>query len=170
MTKERAAAKEQIPSRKPLGWQMVGLIALRIIVLVGVIVMFLVTNGAGLHVEPVVPIETLTFDQAVLHPGTIEFTIRNTSPQPITISAININDAFWPFTATPGATIPRLSQATVKLAYHWVQGESYDVDFFTANSIRVSTNIPAAADTATPTGHTPVSDLLSGFCVGVSPL
>ena len=80
MTTETAVTKEPVQSHKSLGWKMVGLIALPVIVLVAVIVIFLVTNGAGLHVDPVVPIETLTFDQTVLHPDTIEFTIRNTSP------------------------------------------------------------------------------------------
>ncbi len=170
MTTETSVAKGPVQPRKPLGWKMVGLIALPIIVLVAVIVVFLVTNGAGLHVEPVVPLETITFDQTVLHPDTIEFTIRNTSPQPITISAININDAIWPFTATPGATIARLGQATFKLDYHWVRGESYDVDFFTTNSIRFNTTIAAAAPTATPTGNTLLSYLLIGLYVGVIPV
>src|SRR5258708_11681366 len=170
MTTETSVAKGPVQPRKPLGWKMVGQIALPMIVVVAVIVVFLVTNGAGLHVEPVVPLETITFDQTVLHPDTIEFTIRNTSPQPITISAININDAIWPFTATPGATIARLGQATFKLDYHWVRGESYDVDFFTTNSIRFNTTIAAAAPTATPTGNTLLSYLLIGLYVGVIPV
>jgi len=170
MSSETVVTRAPVPQRKQLDWKIFGLIALPIIVLVAVIVVFLVTNGAGLHVQPAAPVETATFDQIVLHTGSIEFTIRNTSPQPITISAININDAIWPFTATPSPTIPRLSQATFKLDYHWVRGESYNVDFFTSNSIRLSTNIPVAAETATPTGKTLVSYLLIGLYVGVIPV
>lgn len=170
MTSETEATRQPVPSRKPLGWKMAGLVALPFIFLIAVIIVFLATNGAGLHVEPVVPVEGLTFDQTVLHPGTIEFTIRNTSPQPITIAAVNINDAIWPFTVTPGATIPRLGQAAVKLDYHWVLGESYTIDLFTANSIRFNTAITAAAPTAAPTGNTLASYLLIGLYVGVIPV
>src|SRR5690242_4263897 len=95
------------PSQPPVGWKMVGLIALPVILLVAVIAIFLATNGAGLHVDPAAPIETVTFDQTILRPKLIELTIRNTSPQPITISAVNINDAIWPFTVSPSTTIPR---------------------------------------------------------------
>src|SRR5690349_13847713 len=116
-------SSETVPVNKPLDWKMVGLIGLPVIALIAVIALFLATNGAGLHVESAAPVEALTFDQTVLHTNTIEFTIRNTSQQPITIAAININSAFWPFSATPSATVPRLGQATIKLDYHWVQGE-----------------------------------------------
>jgi zinc transporter ZupT len=149
---------------------MASLIALPIVFLMAVITAFLATNGAGLHVQPVAPVESITFDQTVLRLNTIEFTVRNTSPQPVTISAININDAIWPFTATPDATIPRLGQATFTLNYHWVSGEAYNVDFFTANSIRFNTTIAAAAQTAAPTGNTLFSYLLIGLYVGVIPV
>jgi zinc transporter ZupT len=156
--------------RKWTGWKTAGLVALPILVLAAVIALFLDTNGAGLHVKPAAPIESVTFERTVLHPGFIELTIRNTSPQPITIAAININDAIWPFTATPSATIPRLSEATFTLDYRWVQGESYEITFYSTNSISFGTEIPVAAETASPTGKTLVSYLLIGLYVGVIPV
>ena len=170
MSSETVTTPTPKPAPKPLGWKMVALIALPVIVLIAVIALFLVTNGAGLHVQPAAPVETIDFDQTVLHPGTFEFTITNTSPQPITIAAININDAIWPFTATPSATLPRLGQATFTLDYRWVEGESYDVTFFTDDSISFDTSIPVAAATATPTGGTLLSYILIGLYVGVIPV
>ncbi len=170
MSTETVVTQDAVPPRRPLGLRMMGLVALPVIVLVAVITIFLATNGAGLHIEPAAPIESATFEQTVLHPGTIEFTIRNTSQQPITIAAININDAIWPFEVSPSATIPRLAEATFKLAYHWVQGETYDVTFFSANSIAFGTTIPVAAETATPGGNTLLSYLLIGLYVGVIPV
>ncbi|HVO71197.1 MAG TPA: ZIP family metal transporter [Aggregatilineaceae bacterium] len=170
MSTDTTVTNEPASPSKPLGWKMIGLIGLPVIALVGVIVVFLVTDGAGLHVEPAAPIETVSFEQTILHPGMIEFTIRNTSPQPITIAAININDAIWPFTATPGATIPRLGQATFKLEYHWVRGEAYQATFFSTNSIAFNTSIPVAAETVMPTSRTLLSYLLIGLYVGVIPV
>lgn len=157
-------------ARKSLDVKTMGLIALPLLLLLGVIALFLATNGAGLHVEPAAPIESLTFEKTVLHPDQIEFHIRNTSPQPITISAVNINDAIWPFTAAPGATLPRFGQATIRLAYPWVRGEAYEVTLFSSDSIPFNTSIPVAASTATPNARTLLSFTLIGLYVGVIPV
>ncbi len=158
------------PSSQPLGLKMIGLIALPVIILIAVIAIFISTNGAGLHVDSAAPIEAVTFDQTVLRPNTIAFTLTNTSQKPVTISAININDAIWPFSASPSSTIPRLSQATFTLNYHWVDGESYEVSFFSANSIAFNTSIPVAAETAMPSSNTLLSYVLIGLYVGVIPV
>lgn len=161
---------EPTPAKNPLSLRMIALIALPVIALVGVIALFLATNGAGLHVESAAPVEALNFERTVLHPGSIELTVRNTSPKDITIAAVNINDAIWPFHASPSPTIPRMSQATVRLDYPWVEGEAYAIDFFTANSIPFSTSIDVATETASPGGGTLLSYLLIGLYVGVIPV
>ena len=66
-------------THKALNAKTIALIVLPLLLLVGVIVLFLATNGAGLHIEPVVPVETITFNQTVLRTNSIEFHIRNTS-------------------------------------------------------------------------------------------
>jgi zinc transporter, ZIP family len=157
-------------TRKPLDAKTLSLIALPLLLLFGVIALFLATNGAGLHVEPAAPVENITFDKTILHPNQIEFHIRNTSPQPITISAINVNDAIWPFTAEPGATLPRLGQATIRLEYPWVRGEAYEVTLFSSNSIPFNISIPVAASTALPDARTLLSFTLIGLYVGVIPV
>ena len=83
---------------------------LPIALLVGVILLFIRTNGAGLKVEPAAPIEALQFDRTVLTPDQIELQVTNTSPQEMTISQIIINDSFWMFKVTPNTTIPRLGE------------------------------------------------------------
>ena len=110
MSTDSKPAPTRIPG-KALDLKTIGMIVLPIVLLVGVIAIFLVSNGAGLHVQPVVPQESLTFDQTILHPDDFELHIRNTSPQDITIAAVNVNDAIMPFEAAPSATIPHLGQA-----------------------------------------------------------
>jgi zinc transporter, ZIP family len=156
--------------RKRIGWKTIGLALLPLIVLAIVILTFVMTNGAGLQVQSAAPIESATFEKTVLRHGLIELTIRNTSPQPIVVTAININDAIWPFEARPAATIPRLGEATFRLNYHWVQGEAYAIDLFSANSIRFSTVIEAATETVPPAAKTLLSYLLIGLYVGVIPV
>ena len=147
---EAAAAKP----RKTLSAKTIGLMLVPLILLAGVIALFLATNGAGLQVQPAAPVESLTFDKTILRPGEIELNIRNTSPQPITISAININDGIWPFTAAPSANLGRFGQAKIVVNYAWVRGESYAITLFTSSSIAFSTSIPVAAATAAPNAST----------------
>ncbi|HLE28237.1 MAG TPA: hypothetical protein VI793_08975 [Anaerolineales bacterium] len=157
-------------SRRSLDVRTIGLIVLPLVLLAGVIALFLATNGAGLHVEPAAPIESVTFDRTILRPGEIEFHIRNTSPQAITLAAVNINAAIWPFTAQPSATLPRFGRAVVNLSYPWVEGEAYALTFFTSNAIAFDAEIPVATATAAPAGNTLLSFTLIGLYVGVIPV
>jgi zinc transporter ZupT len=141
-----------------------------IILLLGVIALFLYTNGAGLNVEPAAPIETLQFEQTILKPGVIELHVRNTSPQPITLAQVIINDAVWQFTALPGKEVPRLGQAIVTLKYPWVQASAYTIVIFSSNSIAFHTEIPVASLTATVANETLISFTLIGLYVGVIPV
>ena len=157
-------------TRNALDLRTIGLLALPVILLAGIIALFLVTDGAGLRVEPVVPIEAVTFERTILHPGVIEFHIRNNSPQEITIAAVNINDAIWSFDTMPSPAIPRLGHATITVKYDWVKGEAYEVTLFSSNSIPFRTSIEAAAETALPTGKSLLSFTLIGLYVGVIPV
>ncbi len=141
-----------------------------VILLAGVIALFVATNGAGLKVTPAAPIEVLAFERTVLRPDEFEFQVRNNSPQEITISAVNINDAIWRFSAEPGKTIPRLGQATIRVHYPWVRGQAYAVTLFSSNSVAFAANIPVAAETATATSATLLSFTLIGLYVGVIPV
>jgi zinc transporter ZupT len=169
MSTDSKTATTRTPA-KAFDLKTIGMIVLPIVLLIGVIAIFLVSNGAGLHVQPVVPQESLTFDQVVLRPDEFELHVRNTSPQDITISAININDAIMPFEAEPSATIPHLGQATLQVPYMWVRGEAYEITLFTSNSIAFNTSIAAAAETAQASTNTLLSFTLIGLYVGVIPV
>jgi zinc transporter, ZIP family len=141
-----------------------------IVVLVAVIALFVSTRGAGLNVEPAVPIETVQFGRTILRPGEIELNLRNTSAEPITISQVNINDAIWPYTISPGRIIPRLDKAVLTLNYVWVQGEAYEITLFTGNSIPFTVSIPVATLTPQASAATLWKFTLIGIYVGIIPV
>ena len=114
--------------------------------------------------------EALTFERSVLKPGSIELIVRNASPQDVTLAQAIVNDAVWPMSVTPDATIPRLSRATVHLAYPWVYGEAYGITLFTANAIPFDTEIPVAFTTPYPDQGTFLSFTLIGVYVGIIPV
>lgn len=146
------------------------LIVVPVLLLAFVIALFMATNGAGVNVAPAVPVEAVAFERTVLRPGQIELHLRNTSPQPLTVAQININDAFWPFSISPAATLPRLGRAVVVVDYPWIHGEPYSIDLLTSSAIRLPTAIPAAAETATASRSTLLSFTLIGLYVGIIPV
>lgn len=141
-----------------------------IILLIGIIAIFLYSNGAGLNVEPAAPIENLQFERTVLRPGVIELHVRNTSPQEIELAQAIVNDAVRQFSATPSRTLPRMGQAVVTIGYPWSKASAYNIALFTSNSIAFRTEIPVAAETATPSTNTLLSFTLIGLYVGVIPV
>ena len=141
-----------------------------VLLLAGVIVLFVFTRGAGLNVTPAVPIESVQFERTILRSGQIELRLRNTSPQEIRIAQININEATWPYTISPGPKIPRLGTAVILLNYPWVQAEAYEITVFSSNSIPFNTSIPVATTTATVSVGTLWSFTLIGIYVGIIPV
>lgn len=150
-------------------WRNMLLVIAPMVLLAGVIGVFFATDGAGLNVEPVVPIEAVQIERPVLTPGQIELNLRNTSQEPVSISQININDATWPY-AISQDPIPRLGSATITLAYPWVEGDPYAITMITSNSILLETTIDVAAETRS-TGSATLGKLtLVGLYVGIIPV
>ncbi len=145
------------------------LLILPLILLGGVIVLFLNTGG-GLQLEAPAPVEAITVERTILKPHNIDIIVRNGSPREITIAQVIINEAVWPFTMSPGVTIPRLGEATIHLNYGWVQGEAYGITLFTTNAIAFDVEIPVAFSTPEPTGATFWSFTLIGIYVGIIPI
>ena len=145
------------------------LLALPLLVLGGVILLFLRTGG-GLDLAPPAPVEHLSVERTVLRPGHFEITIRNNSLEEVTIAQVIVNDAFWPFEASPSHTIPRLGTAAIQIDYPWSHQEAYAVRLFTSNSIPFDIEIPVAFTTPEPDGSTLLSFALIGLYVGVIPV
>jgi ZIP family zinc transporter len=174
-TVDTAASADADLSAPPAEMRKAGIGALLLLLaplllLVGVIALFVSTSGAGLNVTPAAPIETVQFGRTVLRPGQIELHLRNTSPEAITLAQININDAIWPYTASPGRAIQRLGTAVVTLDYPWIDGEAYEIALLSSNSIPFATSIPVAVATARASAGTLWSFTLIGLYVGILPV
>lgn len=148
----------------------VALFLLPIVLLIGVIALFIYTAGAGLNATPAAPIESMEFERTILRNGEMEFGVRNTSPQAITLSVMIINDTVWPFSASPSLTIPRLGRAVLSTRFPWVEAEMYAVKFFSTNAVPFETVIEAATETKTTDTATLLSFTLIGLYVGVIPI
>ena len=145
------------------------LLLIPIILLAGVIALFLYTGG-GLRLESPAPVENLDVEKYSLERNEIHLHVRNTGPEELTIASVIINEAVMPFSVTPGATIPRLGRAEIRVNYAWSQGEAYGITIFTSNAIPFAVDIPVAFETPQPSRGTFWSFTLIGLYVGVIPV
>ena len=150
------------------GWVLLGLVPL---LGLGVLLAFIVLNGAGVGREDAPPVEDLSVQRVSL-PTENEFVlaVRNGGPEPVTLSQVVVNDAIWDFQAEPDRTIPRLGSATVTIPYTWVEGEAYEIVLITSTGTTFDAEVPVALRTPGFSGETFSSYALIGIYVGVIPV
>jgi hypothetical protein len=94
--------------------------------------------------------ESVAVAHTVLCPGTMVFQVRNDGAQPVTIAQVSVNDAFWPFTASPRATIAPHGTAVVRLRYPWDAGVAYEVRFISSTGATFVSDIDASTTASAP--------------------
>jgi len=163
---EAAARAERAGGGLP-AWAL-GLIPLALIA--AAIGAFALLGGPGLGERTGPPVEELTVERTVLHPGTIELTLRNDGPDAVEVAQVAVNDGFAPFSADGGREVARLDSTTLRISYPWIEGEAYEIFVLTSTGGTVDAAIPVATET-------PDADLdfyglmaLLGIYVGVIPV
>jgi zinc transporter ZupT len=150
------------------GWVVLGLVPL---LGLGVLLAFVVLNGAGVGREDAPPVEDLSVQRVAL-PTENEFVldVRNGGPEPVSLSQVVVNDAIWDFEAEPDGTIPPLGSATVTVPYSWVEGEAYEIVLITSTGTTFDAEVPVALLTPGFSGETFWRYALIGTYVGVIPV
>jgi len=154
-------------ARSPLATALLFLLPL---LLLGAVIAVFATTNAGLDLQPPAPINTLDVERTVISAEGFHLQVRNVGPQEVTIAQVVVNDAVWPALVDPSPTLGRLQRATINVPYGWVQGEPYEIKIITGDAISITTEIPVAFETPTPTGDLLVSFTLIGLYVGVIPI
>lgn len=131
---------------------------------------FALLGGPGLGERTGPPVEELSVERTVLHPGTIELTLRNDGPDAVEVAQVAVNDGFAPFSTDGGREVGHLGSTTLRVSYPWIEGEAYEIFVLTSTGGTVDATIPVAAET-------PDADLdfyglmaLLGIYVGVIPV
>ena len=147
------------------------LLALIPVILLGLVLTYLVVTGGGLTELAGPPIEQVSIQRITLpEPGIIQVEVINDGPQEVIIPQIQVDDAYFYFTAEPSNTIPRLGYATFTISYPWVEEETHIVVLVTSLGATFEGEIGAAVQTPSPSLSLFARFGLVGLYVGIVPI
>ena len=115
------------------------------------------------------PVEEIAIERTVLNEGEIRLDLRNDGPDPVTVSQVLVNDAYWSFDLGD-PTLGRLESTTITIPYPWDEGMPVIVSLLTTTGVRVDHEIAAAALTPESDGGTLGVYALLGVYMGVLPI
>jgi ZIP family zinc transporter len=125
---------------------------------------------AGLQDDALPAVERLTFQRVTLEPGLIVANVLNDGSGPVTIAQVQVDDAFWMFSADDGATLKHLGSTGLRIPYPWVRGETHHLRILTSSGTAFEHEIPVAVETPTADARFLGAFTLIGVYVGVLPV
>jgi ZIP family zinc transporter len=156
------------PVRGPVLW---ALGALPLVLLGGLLGLMLWFGPAdALRGEEYPPVEDLAFQRVELGPGGIIATVFNDGPDAVTIAQVQVDDAFWGFSAEPGTTLAHLGRTILTIPYPWVQGDTHVVRVVTSTGVTVDHEVAVAVETPRADARFLGIFALIGLYVGVIPV
>ena len=142
------------------------------LVLLGILLAtFLRFGPVGVFEAAFPPVEDLTI-QRVSFPaeGTLVIRIVNGGPEPVTVSQVTVDEAYWSFSIQPSATISRLGSARVEVPYPWVDGEPAVVGLVTSSGTTFTREVAVATQSPQVDRRYLATFTLLGVYVGVIPV
>ena len=150
----------------------VWVIAVLPFVLLAGLVGFIVWSGPAEAVrgDDYPPVEKLTFQRVRLGDEGIIITVLNDGPDPVTIAQVQVDDAYWAFSADPGTELGHLNRTILTIPYPWVQGDTHVVRIVTSNGVTFDYEVAVAVQTPQADGRYFAVFTLIGLYVGVLPV
>lgn len=117
------------------------------------------------------PLEELTVQRVTFpSPGDIRLEVINGGPDPVTISQVTVDDAYWQFTIAPDSVLDRLETAVIDIPYPWVTGEPLPINLITATGLTFPAEVAVAVQSPSTDSNTLLAYALLGIYVGVVPV
>ena len=116
------------------------------------------------------PVEELTFQRVERGPEGIVATVLNDGPDPVTIAQVQVDEAYWSFTAKPGPTLAHLGRTPLPIPYPWVEGDAHALRLVTSTGVTFDHEVAVAVETPPPDARFFGIFTLIGLYVGVIPV
>lgn len=127
-------------------------------------------NPLALFRSNVPPAEELTFDRIQVTQDGFRVTLVNGGPVPVTVTQVQVDDAYWSFSMAPSSTIPRLGRAEIEIAYPWVTGEPNLIRVLTSTGLTFDGLVEAASPSPVAGVRQFLAYGLVGVYVGIIPV
>jgi ZIP family zinc transporter len=167
-TKERAGENSADVSPSRTAW----VLALVPLALLAALLIGIVWSdpARSLRPENYPLVERLAFQRVMLDETGIVVSILNDGPDVVTIAQVQVDDAYWMFSAEPGTELRHLGRTTLRIPYPWVEGEAHIVKVLTSTGTPFEYEIAVAVSTPKPSGRFLAVFALIGLYVGVIPV
>lgn len=144
---------------------------LPLLLLLALVAGFLMLDPLAFFTGAFPPLEQLTIQRVTFpEPGRIELSVINGGPDPVTVSQVLVDEAYWAFEIRPDNRLERLEQATVSIPYPWVDGEPLPIDLVTSTGLTFEEEVEVAVETPGVSAATLLAYGLLGIYVGVIPV
>ncbi len=154
------------PSRLPV-W-LTGLFPLLAMGLM--LLLFTTINPLALFNTNLPPFEAVSIDRIRVVDDGFEISVMNSSPQPVRIAQVMVDDAYWQFHMEPAGELPRFGQATLHIPYQWIYAEPHRIRLVTNTGFTFEGEVPVATLTPKPGQREFMGYALLGIYVGVIPV
>jgi zinc transporter, ZIP family len=149
------------------GW-LTGLLPL--LAIGAMLLLFSRINPLAMFTNKLPPIENLSIERIQVVDGGFEVTVLNSSPGPVRIAQVMVDDAFWQFTVDPAGELPRFGQAKVHIPYQWIYAEPHRIQLVSNTGLTFEGEVPVATLTPRPGMKQFAGYGLLGIYVGVIPV
>lgn len=135
------------------------------------VVGFLRWGPAGVFRAAFPPVEELTIERVAFpEEGLIRVSVTNGGPEPVTISQVMVDEAYWSFQSDGSATVPRLGRRTLEIPYPWVDGDPHEISLVTSTGVTFDRGVEVATRSPAPDARYLTTFALLGIYVGVIPV
>ncbi len=145
-------------------------ILLPLVLLAALILLFINTNPIQVTSQNLPPVENLNIQRINVTKTGFELHITNAGPDPVEISQVFVDDAYWQYAISPGRTLNRLESAVITLDYPWVEAEPNEIVIVTSTGTTFPAAVDLATETPTPSTKQFFAYGLVGFYVGIIPV
>ncbi len=139
-----------------------------LVLLAALIAVFLVANPIP-SLRDVPPVEEVAVERTVLNDHELVLELRNDGPDPVTVSQVLVNEAYWDHELSD-RTLGRYDTATLTIPYPWDEGTPVEIALVTATGVTIEHEIEAAALTPEFGGRAIGIYALLGIYMGVVPV
>ncbi len=145
-------------------------VVLPLVALALLLSVFALGNPLALFTGDLPPLEEISIERVRVVDDGFQLSVINEGPEPVRISQVLVDDAYWEFELDPPGEIRPLGRTTVHVAYPWVATEAHAITLITPAGATFEAEVELAVPSPTPGLREFIAYGLLGIYVGVIPV